>query len=236
MPRTARSLLGGYCYHVLNRGNARAAVFHDDEDYAAFVRLLRRACARVPMRLLAYCLMPNHFHLALWPRGDGAVSAWMEWLLTAHVGRYRRRYRSSGHIWQGRFKAFPIAEDEHLLMVLRYIERNALRANLVGRAEDWRWSSLSEWLRPSTLAWLDAGPVPRGPDWLAVVNQPQTEAELARMRLSVERGRPFGTEEWTKQTAQTLGLQFTLRSGGRPRRKDRAVSPDTPTPDAGLFS
>jgi putative transposase len=235
MPRTARSLQGGYCYHVLSRGNARAEIFHDEADYAAFVRLLRRACARVPMRLLAYCLMPNHFHLALWPNGDGDVSAWMEWLLTAHVGRYRRRYRSTGHIWQGRFKAFPIAQDEHLLMVLRYIERNALRANLVCRAEDWRWSSLSEWIMPSTLGWLDAGPVARGPDWLAIVNEPQTEAELARMRLSIQRGRPFGNEEWTEQAAQALRLQFTLRSGGRPPRKDRAIAPDTPTADPGLF-
>src|SRR6266511_1948634 len=142
MPRTARASAGGYCYHILNRGNGRAAVFHKDEDYRAFVRLIAEAFRRRPMRVLAYCLMPNHFHLALWPFGDGDLSTWMQWLLTAHVRRYHRHYHSSGLVWQGRFKAFPIQEDAHLLSVLRYIERNPLRAGLVARAEDWGWSSL----------------------------------------------------------------------------------------------
>lgn len=99
MPRTARASAGGYCYHILNRGNGRAAVFHKDEDYRAFVRLIAEACRRRPMRVLAYCLMPNHFHLALWPFGDGDLSTWMQWLLTAHVRRYHRHYHSSGHVW-----------------------------------------------------------------------------------------------------------------------------------------
>jgi putative transposase len=98
MPRTARASQGGSCYHVLNRGNGRQTVFHKDGDYAAFVKLLRDAAERVPMRLLAYCLMPNHFHLALWPRGDGALSDNMAWLLTAHVCRYHQHYHSSGHV------------------------------------------------------------------------------------------------------------------------------------------
>src|SRR4051794_18951267 len=106
MPRTARASAGGYCYHVLNRGNARATVFptvfHKDQDYEAFLALVGEAGLRVPMRVLAYCLMPNHFHLAVWPRGDGDLSRWMHWLLTAHVRRYQRHYRGSGHIWQGR--------------------------------------------------------------------------------------------------------------------------------------
>jgi len=85
------------------------------------------------MRVLAYCLMPNHFHLALWPQADGDLSRWMQWVLTAHVRRYHRHYGSSGHVWQGRFKAFPIQADGHLLTVLRYIERNPVRAGLGGR-------------------------------------------------------------------------------------------------------
>src|SRR6266571_135456 len=113
----------------------------------------------VPMRLLAVCLMPNHFHLVLWPREDGQLSAYMAWLLTAHVRRYHQHYHSSGHVWQGRFKSFPIEEDDHLLTVLRYIERNPLRAGLVGRSEDWRWSSGSP--RRGGEPELDPGPVRR---------------------------------------------------------------------------
>jgi putative transposase len=142
MPRTARCSSGGYTYHVLNRGNARGAVFHGADDYEAFLDLMAESSVRTPMRVLAYCLMPNHFHLTLWPREDGDVSRWMHWLMTTQVRRYLGRYRSSGHVWQGRFKAFPIQEDEHLLSVIRYIERNPLRGGLVGRAEEWPWSSL----------------------------------------------------------------------------------------------
>jgi putative transposase len=233
MPRTARAIQAGLCYHLINRGNGRAAVFHDDDDYHAFVRLMRQATARVPLRPLAFCLMPNHFHLVAWPSADDQPARWMEWLLTTHVRRYRRRYGGSGHVWQGRYKAFPIAEDEHLLTVLRYVERNALRANLVERAEDWQWSSLRERLAAPLLPWLDPGPVPRPADWLARVNEAQTEAELVRLRQSVARGAPFGGEEWTRETAARLGLGFTLRDPGRPRHQ--AAASTTNAEQAGLF-
>jgi putative transposase len=218
MPRTARATPGGYCYHVLNRGNRRAEVYHTPDDYAIFVALLRRACARIPMRLLGYCLMPNHFHLVLWPLGDRDLSRWMQWLLTAHVHSYRTQHRSTGHVWQGRFKAFPIDQDQHLLSVLRYVERNPLRANLVAAAEDWPWSSLSAWCRPALVPFLDPGPVPRSADWVAYVNRPETEAELARLRYSAGRQAPFGNDSWVRCTAATLGLESSLRPAGRPRR------------------
>jgi putative transposase len=118
------------------------------------------------MRVLAYCLLPNHFHLVLWPREDGDLSRWMHWLLTTHVRRYLRHYQSSGDVWQGRFQAFPIEEDDHLRLVLRYVERNPLRAKLVERAEQWPWSSLSPTANASL---LDAGPAPRGAGWVEMV-------------------------------------------------------------------
>ena len=132
MPRTSRAPAGGYCYHVLNRGNAHAKVFHKDQDFQAFLDMIAEASLRQPMRILAYCLMPNHFHLVLWPRHDGDISRWVHWLLTTYVRRYQKHYHSSGHVWQGRFKSFPIQEDDHLRVVLRYIERNPLRAGSGG--------------------------------------------------------------------------------------------------------
>jgi putative transposase len=219
MPRTARASIAGYCYHALNRGNGRAPVFHDADDYDAFVRLLRQACARLPMRLVGFCLMPNHFHLVLWPHGDGDLGPWMQWLLTTHVHGYRKRYGGSGHVWQGRFKAFPIEADDHLGTVLRYAERNALRAGLVARAEDWRWSSLPLWLRPPLLPWLDPGPVPRHAGWLEYVQEPHSEAELAALRRSVERGTPFGSAAWVERTAAALGLESSLCPPGRPPKR-----------------
>ena len=223
MPRTARASIGGYCYHALNRGNGRAQVFHDADDYDGFIRLLRQACARRPMRVVGFCLLPNHFHLVLWPHGDGDLGPWMQWLLTAHVHGYRKRYGGSGHVWQGRFKAFPIEVDEHFRTVLRYVERNPLRAGLVERAEDWAWSSLRLWLHPPLLPWLDVGPVPRHPGWREYVQVPHSEAELAALRRSVERSSPFGSPGWVERTAAVLGLESSLHSPGRPRKR---ASPD----------
>ena len=144
MPRTARAAPGGVCTHVINRGNAGNRVFHDATDYRAFLDALTAACVQRSMRILAYCLMPNHFHLVLWPLENGDLGRWMQWLLTTQVRRHHRRHGSSGHLWQGRFKSFPVQEDKHLLTVLRYVERNPLRAGLVEAAEDWDWSSASK--------------------------------------------------------------------------------------------
>jgi len=217
MPRTARASVGGICYHVLNRGNGRASIFHRDSDYAAFVQVFGQACQRIPMRILAYCLLPNHFHLALWPYQDGDLSRWMHWLLTAHVCRYRQHYQSSGHIWQGRFKAFPVQQDEHLLTVLRYIERNPVRAGLTARAEEWRWSSAGVWSVGHSEVALDIGPCLRPTDWLEFVNQPLTAAELEGLRQSATREIPYGAVDWKVQTAARLGLKAMLQSPGRPR-------------------
>jgi putative transposase len=223
MPRTARASAGNYCYHVLNRGNARQEVFHKPDDYAAFLKLMADANRRddgPDIRILAYCLMPNHFHLVLWPREDGDLSRWMQWLLTSHVRRYHRHYHSDGHVWQGRFKAFPIQKDEHLLTVMRYVERNPVRAKTLGvrKAERWPWSSISSTTPAVERPKLDRGPVPRGPEWLDWVNEPLTEAELEAVRTSLVRGRPFGAATWQKRTAAELGLEYTLRARGRPRK------------------
>lgn len=172
MPRTARASVGNVIYHVLNRGNARAEVFHKPDDYAAFQELLGKATERVPVRVLAWCLMPNHFHLVLWPRAEGDLGRFMQWLLTSHVRRYHRHYHTSGHVWQGRFKAFPVQGDEHLLTLVRYVERNPLRAQLVRKAESWSWSSLHARRQPQPPAWLVAGPVRRPTNWLGARQHP----------------------------------------------------------------
>ena len=121
MPRTSRASRGGFVDHVLNRGNGRSDDFHKDDDLPAFVNLMREAHEKVPMRLTGFCLLANHFHLLLGPHQDGDLSRWMQWLMTSHVRRYHRHYKGSGHVWQGRFKAFPVHSDDHNLIVLRYV-------------------------------------------------------------------------------------------------------------------
>ena len=217
MPRTARTSVGGLCYHALNRGNRRDAVFHKPGDYDGFVSAIRDACARLPVDILGYCLMPDHFHLVLRPRANGDLGRWMQWLLTAQARRYHRHSGTSGHVGQGRFQAFPIQDDDHLATVLRYVERNALRADLVARAEAWAWSRLPGWLGRDPLVWRGEPPI-RDPDWLARVNEPLSVGDLHRLRRAVSRGRPFGDEAWTRATAERLGLGSCLRPRGRPRK------------------
>ena len=221
-----RVSVGGLGYHVLNRSNGRVAIFEHPADYELFEQVLAEAHERVPMRTVSYCLMPNHWHLVLWPRRDGELSGFMRWLTMTHTQRWHaaRATAGSGHVYQGRFKSFPIQRDRHFLTVCRYVERNALRAGLVGSAQDWRWCSL--WRRRSgdveAAALLSDGPVVWPGDWLALVNRPQRQKELEALRRCVARGRPFGGEVWVGRTARRLGLLSTLRPRGRPRKDKTA--------------
>lgn len=220
MARRLRKSAGDVCYHVLNRGNGRNTVFHKDGDYAAFLKLLKEASDRIPMRILSYCLMPNHFHLVLWPVNDGDLSSWMQWLTTSHVRRYHKHYDSSGHVWQGRFKSFPIQSDEHLLTVMRYVERNPVRATSIPirKAQRWPWSSIGHPPPETVVPTLDPGPVDRRKDWLDWVNASLTTAEQDALAVCISRGQPFGEDKWKLKIAKKLGLESSLRPRGRPRK------------------
>jgi len=221
MARSRRISAGGVVYHVLNRANARLSIFSDDADYAAFEKVLGEAVQRSDMRLLPYILMPNHWYLVLWPRRDGRLSAFVRWLTLTHAQRWHafRDSAGSGHLYQGRFKSFPVQEDQHLRVLCRYVERNALRAALVRRAEDWRWCSL--WQRRSGDATsrqiLSNWPTDPGPDWLSHVNEPRTDAELDAVRTCIAHGRPLGASPWQQTIARRLNLQSTLLPRGRPK-------------------
>jgi len=220
MARRTRCSDAGYVYHVLNRAVGRATLFDKTADYAAFEKVLRQAWEHSAMRLLAYVAMPNHWHLVVWPQHDGALSTYAQWLTVTHVRRWHAHHHTegTGPVYQGRFKSFPVQEDDHFLTLCRYVERNALRANLVARAEQWRWSSLWHRCHDTPVPWLNAWPqaVPQG--WLEHVNGVETEGELAAVRRSVARGAPFGDEVWQQQTAAALGLESALRRVGRPRK------------------
>lgn len=220
MPRPPRCCPGGAVFHVLNRGNQRRTLFSNSPDYEAFLRVVREALLIVPLRILAYCLMPNHWHFVLWPELDDQVSAFMHQATSTHVRRWQKAHHceGEGHVYQGPFKSFPVESDEHLYTVCRYVERNAARAGLVERAEDWTWGSAWARLHPEhPLALpLCEWPIARPADWLTRVNQPLTGAEIAALRRSTERGRPFGSDRWQEETAKQLGLTGALRSPGRP--------------------
>jgi len=195
MPRVARSLVDNEIYHVLNRGNARQVVFSGDTDYIQFIKLLRLAKAQYPVSILGYCLMPNHFHLIVRPSQADMLSHFMRWLMTSHVRRHHQRKSTSGHVWQGRYRSFRIKADEHLLMVMRYVERNPVRASLVEYAVDWPWSSHREALGVQESRLLDKPPIDLPDAWGTYVNSPLDGGDLDRIRFLIRCQAPRGLPE-----------------------------------------
>jgi putative transposase len=220
MPRIARVAPGGIVQHVMNRAPARKRLFRDAADYEAFVNLLAEGTRRVPgVRLLGYCLMPEHWHLLVLPAKAGELSHFVRWVSTMHVRRQRQRAGDGpGEIYQSRFRNFPVQPDAHLLALLRFIESNPRRAKLVRKSEQWRWSSLKRAKSPDGKDLLSALPVRRPVNWSKIVNDPLEQKLEKQVREAIKRGRPFGDPAWVAKTASRLGLEFTLRPHGRPRK------------------
>lgn len=217
MPRIKRVKAAGIVQHVMNRGNRRSKIFENSEDYWAFMNVLAEADQRFSVQVFAYCVMPNHWHMVVRPLIECELSAYMQWLTGTHVRRYHRHRGlvGTGHLYQARYSAIPIQTDHHLLVALRYVESNALRARLVERAEEWPFTSLSS-IRPDARPRLTDSPAKKPADWTHIVNTRRTG--IAQMNAAISRGRPFGSDEWTKRMVEEYGLEFTVRDPGRPTK------------------
>jgi len=227
-------------FHVLNRACRRATLFATADDYGAFERILSEALARIPTRLLCYCIMPNHWHLVVWPRGDTELSRFMHWITTTHARRWRSHRQTHGYgpVYQDRFRAVPVQDDGHLVRLCRYVERNALRAGLVERAEDWRWGSLWQRVKNCHPVPLSAWPIPTPPEWARIVNEPLPVAELTVIRACTRAGSPLGDTTWRTATARALSLPENPRPRGRPAqtKKGTGVFSAMPKKGTGVIS
>jgi putative transposase len=219
MPRHRRVSPDGFVQHVINRGDHRETIFHKAADFRAFLAIVAETAYRIPMRILAYCVMRNHFHLLLWPYQGSDLPDFMQLLMNTHIRRYILHYRPAapGHIYQGRYKNPLVESSQSLLQVARYIEANPRAAGIVTRAERYPWSSAS-WNaddpgRPLLADW----PMARPADWLEYINTATPAEELKRIQRSVSRGSPYGSDDWVTATAAAHGLESRLRSQGRPR-------------------
>jgi len=220
MGRPPRADEAGGIYHALNRGNARQDLFFKEADFEAFEQLIAEGLQKFPVDLLAYQWMSNHWHMVIVPQVDGGMSAFLGWITLTHTQRYHAHHRTTGygHVYQGRYKSFPVQDDDHFHVVCRYVERNALTANLVKHAEDYRWGSLSNWLGGESPIELAPWPVRRLPRWVERVNQALGKKKLAALRSSVTRSVPYGDDAWTTATVKRFGLESTTRPRGRPRK------------------
>jgi putative transposase len=216
MARRLRVAPGGFVYHVVNRAAGRHILFETSADYAAFERLLSQAQNRIGMRILAYCLMRNHWHLLPWPADDGSLSTFMQWLTGTHARRWAVAHDAAGRgaVYQRRFKSMPVQSDHHLLTVWRYVERNPLRANLVNSAQDWHWSSLSPTRHGRKTPELTPPPIDLPPNWTDLVNTPHTAGEVESIRASIDSRAPFGDSQWSSAASEAI----VWRPHGRPKR------------------
>lgn len=208
MPRAPRIDIGDYVYHVINRANARMTIFHTEKDYKLFEHLLEEAKEQFGMRILAYAIMPNHWHLLLYPKQDGDVGTFMHWLTTTHATRYHAINKTigGGHVYQGRYKSFLVEDDTYFLTVLKYIERNPARARLVGSPEEWKWGSahrrVSGTKQSKELLAPPVTPLPR--QYRKWINQPEPSEEIKTIRHSVNTGTAYGSDMWKDELDAVL--------------------------------
>jgi putative transposase len=225
MGRVRRVDVGGMVYHALNRANFRSALFKKEAHYEDFLALVAEGADVVPMRLLAYCLMPNHWHMVLYPRADGDLSKFLQRITLTHTQRYHAKTRTAGygHIYQGRYKSLPVQRGSHFLTLVRYVERNAQRAGWVKRAEDWPWSSVYARLYgdPSPKGLLSPWPVPEPGEYLKWLNRAQPKEAVEQIRHAIKRSKPYGSEGWVSKTVAQFGLENTVRDPWRPGKGSR---------------
>jgi len=219
MPRIPRIDVGGEIYHVINRANARLPIFFTEEDYELFELILEEAQEKFGVGILALLQVPNHFHLVLQTFKDNDLQKFMQWLTLTHTQRWHTKNGTigTGHLYQGRYKSFLIQGDKHLLAVIRYVERNPLRAKLVRKVENWNFSSLSRQLSGNLKKQklLAVWPIETPKNYLTFVNMPMNEKEEEMIRYSVDRGKPFGSDAWSVAMIDRYGLKATIRKRGR---------------------
>lgn len=222
MGRPIRTDVGGYVYHVLNRANARSTIFSSKEEYQDFEKILFEAIEKFKMRLIAYVLMPNHFHLVLYPEYEGEIKKFMHWLTLTHTQRWHAKTNTVGygHLYQGRYKSFIVENNEYLWTLLAYVERNPIRAKLVKSLKDWKWSSYYKRLNATPLQKkllaTDSITWPDNYEKLLIINE--KSEEIKTIRNSVNRGKPYGSDCWVNKILKKFSLEITERKRGRPQK------------------
>ena len=207
--------ISGVVFHVMNRAAISQTLFGGPADYAAFVALVRRSQRRTGIRILAYCLMPNHWHFAVWVENDTQLREFIGWLSFMHAMHVRTwtGTRGKGAVYQDRYLAVPVETETYFYRLMRYIERNAARAGLVDRPENWPWCSAAR-RRGSDHIPIAAWPLDRPTDWLGFINNEDTAGDIAVIRARTQAGEPI-----TRERLHVAGLAVPVRFGRRGSRE-----------------
>jgi putative transposase len=214
MPRRPRRFQQGDYYHVVNRASLRARLFQSSDDYQLFIDLLSRTVETFQLPVFAYCVMPNHWHLVAAPATHTDLSRSMHWLTGTHAARWCRAHArpGPGPVYQDRFWSVPIQSGIHVWRVVRYVERNALAAQMVARAEDWPWCSAQQRVRNDRGPTLQPLEILPPAEWSRYLDEPVQAADIGD---AIRRNLPIGDDEWIRQRRESLGL----RRPGRPCKK-----------------
>lgn len=215
MTRLSRLVVPGYPHHVTQRGNRRAQTFFEDGDYALYASLLAEAARKAEAEIWCYCLMPNHVHIIIVPSDKDGLRRTFADAHRRYTGYINARMRVTGHLWQGRFGSVAM-DEEHLAHAVRYVSLNPVRAGLVERAQDWRWSSVSDHLSTRDSELVKVAPVlERYGDFATFLGQPEDSTEAYRMlRQSETTGRPLGTEKWIEKLSALTGRELKPKKRG----------------------
>ena len=218
MPRQPRTVIPGVPHHVTQRGNGRQRVFFSEDDGNAYLALLAEHCQRRSVEVLAYCLMPNHVHLVLVPPVEDSLHRVLRPVHTHFAQRINRLRSRSGHLWQGRFFSAPLDAD-YFYPAVQYVELNPVRAGMVARAENYRWSSAA-----AHCGWRDDRVLTRDPDWVRAIDSAgdwaqwlaasDADAEWDDLRESTRQNRPCGSETFVQALASGAGRDLRRRPQG----------------------
>ena len=219
MPRRPRNATGTLIFHVLNRAVQGLVLFGRPEDFEAFFEIVCEAALLYNVRILCYSVMPNHWHFVLWPLDVRGLSLFMKRLTGTHAQLLRKctGTRGRGAVYQSRYKAIAVQDDRHLVLLCQYVERNARRAGLVERAEDWPWCSASPGAAGPNRPVLTPWPMPKPARWNDLLNAPESPDVLHQIRSAIRLNRHFGSEPWRCSAAGSLKWRSGERGSGRPR-------------------
>lgn len=219
MPRRIRDFVPGYSYHLTQRGNRKSTIFIDDTDRRVYMKLLAENCIAEKVRLWAYSLMDNHVHHIAVPDGERSLSRAFQRIHGSFALYFNTRHCKSGHLWQGRFKAC-VLDEAHLWNAVRYVERNPVRAGLVKRAEDYRWSSAAAHcgLREDKVLAPGLPLADLIPDWSAWLSEPEKDEDLEFIREKTNTGRPCADEEFARELERVLGRPLLPKKRGPVKR------------------